>query len=145
MWIFNVMRVSWLYCLSLAVLNSSPRATPLCIFCMSFLVNTPDSDNLLVRSKLCAWTVFRFTCFLHSVHCSLLPEQGKYVVVYFTSEHSSMDLRCAMSLHMDECDIKNFCKYIQFKFTSHTLRLWMERIRSLQTGIMAEYPVMSTS
>ncbi len=25
---------------------------------------------------------------IHSVHCSLLPEQGKSVVVYFTSEHS---------------------------------------------------------
>ncbi len=58
------------------VLNSSPRAPPLCIFCMSLLVNTPDSDNQLVRSALRAWTVFRLTCSLHSVHCSLLPEQG---------------------------------------------------------------------
>ncbi len=35
-----------------AVLNSSPRAPPLCIYCMSLLVNTPDSDNQLVRSAL---------------------------------------------------------------------------------------------
>ncbi len=35
-----------------AVLNSSPRAPPLYIFCMSLLVNTPDSDNQLVRSAL---------------------------------------------------------------------------------------------
>ncbi len=34
------------------VLNSSPRAPPLCIFCMSLFVNTPDSDNQLVRSAL---------------------------------------------------------------------------------------------
>ncbi len=30
------------------------RAPPLCIFCMSLFVNTPDSDNQLVRSVLCA-------------------------------------------------------------------------------------------
>ncbi len=59
-----------------AVLNSSPRAPPLCIYCMSLLVNTPDSYNQLVRSALRAWTVFRLTCSLHSVHWSLLPEQG---------------------------------------------------------------------
>ncbi len=53
------------------VLNSSPRAPPLCIFSMSLFVNTPDSDNQLVRSALRAWTVFRLTCSLHGVHCSL--------------------------------------------------------------------------
>ncbi len=74
-----------------AVLNSSPRAPPLYIFFMSLLVNTPDSDNQLVRSALHEWTVFRLTCSLHSVHCSLLPEQGKAAEVYFTSEHSFMD------------------------------------------------------
>ncbi len=35
-----------------AFLNSSPRAPPLYIFFMSLLVNTPDSDNQLVRSAL---------------------------------------------------------------------------------------------
>ncbi len=39
---------------------------------------------------------------------------------------------------MDECDIIAYlCKYIQFKCA-----LWIEYIRSLQTGIMVEYPVM---
>ncbi len=119
---------------------------PACIFCiMSPLVNTPDSDNLLVRSELCTWTVYWLTWSLHSVPFSLLPEQGKSVDVYFTSDHSLMDFCCATSSHMDECDIIHLCKYIQFKFTSHTLRLWMEHIRSLRTGIMAEYPVMFTS
>ncbi len=92
-----------------------------------------------------AWTVFRLTCFLHSVHCSLLPEQGKSVEVYFTSEHSLMDLRCATSSRTDECDIIYVCKYIQFKFTSRTLQCTMNGMRSLQTGIMEEYRVMSTS
>ncbi len=128
-----------------AVLNSSPRAPPLCIYCMSLLVNTPDSYNQLVRSALRAWTVFRLTCSLHSVHCSLLPEQGKSVEVYFTSEHSLMDLRCATSSRTDECDIIYVCKYIQFKFTSRTLQFTMNGIRSLWTGIMEEYRVMSTS
>ncbi len=128
-----------------AVLNFSPRAPPLYIFCMSLLVNTPDSDNQLVRSALHEWTVFRLTCSLHSVHCSLLPEQGKAAEVYFTSEHSFMDLRCATSLRTDECDIIYVCKYIQFKFTSRTLQCTMNGIRSLRTGIMEEYRVMSTS
>ncbi len=114
-----------------AVLNSSPRAPPLYIFFMSLLVNTPDSDNQLVRSALHEWTVFRLTCSLHSVHCSLLPEQGKAAEVYFTSEHSFMDLRCATSLRTDECDIIYVCKYIQFKFTSRTLQCTMNGIRSL--------------
>ncbi len=39
---------------------------------------------------------------LHSVLCSLLPEQGKFVEVYFTSEHSFTDLRCAASSLTDE-------------------------------------------
>ncbi len=52
------------------------------VFCMSRLVNTPDSDNQLVRRELCAWTMFRLTCSLHSVLCSLLPEQGKSIEVY---------------------------------------------------------------
>ncbi len=64
-----------------AILNSSLRAPMLGIFACLFLTHQ------LVRSELCAWTVFRLTCSLHSVHCSLLPEQGKYVGVYFTSEH----------------------------------------------------------
>ncbi len=103
------------YCCSTSeVLNSSPRAPPLCIFCMSLFVNTPDSDNQLVRSALHAWTVFRLTCSLHRVHCSLLPEQGKSAEVYFISEHSFMDLRCATSSRTDECDIIYICKYIQF-------------------------------
>ncbi len=87
---------------------------------MSLFVNTPDSDNQLVRSALHSWTVFRLTCSLHSVHCSLLPEQGKSAEVYFISEHSFMDLRYATSSRTDECDIY-LCKYIQFKFTSCTL------------------------
>ncbi len=102
------------HCLIPEVLNSSPRAPPLCIFCMSLFVNTPDSDNQLVRSALHAWTVFRLTCSLHRVHCSLHPEQGKSAEVYVISEHSFMDLRCATSSRMDECDIIYLCKYIQF-------------------------------
>ncbi len=45
----------------------------------------------------------------------------------------------------DECDIIYLCKYIQIKFISHSHALWMEYIRLLRTGIMSEYPVMSTS
>ncbi len=95
---------------------------PLCIFWKSILVNTPDSYNQLVRSALRAWTVFRLTCSLHGVHCSLLHEQMKSIEVYFTSELSFMDLHCATYSRTDECDIIYLCKYIQFKFTSRTLQ-----------------------
>ncbi len=55
--------------------------------------------------------------------CPLLPTQGpllptpwagKSAEVYFISEHSFMDLRCATSSRTDECDIIYLCKYIQF-------------------------------
>ncbi len=49
------------------------------------------------------------------------------------------------ALRTDECDIIYVCKYIQFKFTSRTLQCTMNGIRSLRTGIMEEYRVMSTS
>ncbi len=38
-----------------AVLNSSPRVPPLCIFCMSLFVNTPDSDHQLVHELCSDW------------------------------------------------------------------------------------------
>ncbi len=41
-----------------------------CLCCL----NTPDSDHQLIRRKFHEWTVFRLTCSLHSVHCSLLPK-----------------------------------------------------------------------
>ncbi len=59
---------------------------------------------------------------IHRVHCSLLPEQEKSVVVYFTSEHSFMDLSCATSSRTDKRDIIYLCKYIQFKCTSPWLQ-----------------------
>ncbi len=130
------------------VLNCSLRAPPppLCIFCMSLFVNTPDSDNQLVRSALHAWTVFRLTCSLHRVHCSLLPEQGKSAEVYFISEHSFMDW-AAQRLHA-RTSVTSYTSVNIYNFNSrlaHFNALWMEYIRSLRTGIMAEYPVMSTS
>ncbi len=45
-------------CNNAAVPNSSPPHPPHCIFCMSLLVNTPDSDKQLVRRELRAGTVF---------------------------------------------------------------------------------------
>ncbi len=82
-----------------AVLNSSPRAPPLCIYCMSLLVNTPDSYNQLVRSALRAWTVFRLTCSLHSVHCSL-----HRVHCSLHSVHCSLH-RVHCSLHSVHCSL----------------------------------------
>ncbi len=128
------------------VLNSSPRAPPLCIFCMSLFVNTPDSDNQLVRSALHAWTVFRFTCSLHRVHCSLLPEQGN--PLKFTSLQNIHSWICAAQRLHARMSVTSYTSVNMYNFNSrlaHFNALWMEYIRSLRTGIMAEYPVMSTS
>ncbi len=130
-----------------AVLNCSPCAPPpLCIFCMSLLVNTPDSDNQLVRSKLCAWTVFRLTCSLHSVHCSLLAEQG--ISLNFTSLRNIHSWICTMQGLHAWTSVTSYTSVNIYNLNSHLAHfnaLWMEYIRSLRTGIMAEYPVMSTS
>ncbi len=133
-WLFSPQRYRIQRATNSAVLNSSPcPPPPLFIFCMSLLVNTPDSGHQLIRSALCAWTVFRLTCSLHSVHCSLLPEQGISVEVYFTSEHSFVDLRCATSSRTDECDIIYLCKYIQFWFMKINN---FERMLGFQTNLV---------
>ncbi len=59
----------------------------------------------------------------YSVHCSLLPEQRKSIEGYFTFHH----------------------KYNLNSLLPQFNALCMEHIRSLRTGIMAEYMVMSTS
>ncbi len=127
-------------------LNSSPRAPPLCIFCMSLFVNTPDSDNQLVRSALRAWTVFQLTCSLHRVHCSLLPEQGN--PLKFTLYRNIHSWICAAQRLHTRTSVTSYTSVNIYNFNSrlaHFNALWMEYIRSLRTGIMAEYPVMSTS
>ncbi len=101
---------------------------PLCIFSMSLFVNTPDSDNQLVRSALRAWTVFRLTCSLHRVHCSLLPEQGKSVVVYFTLEHSFMV--CAAQCLQAQTSVTSYTSdiYNLHSRLAHLSALWMEYV-----------------
>ncbi len=120
---FYFLKCWWLW-LTAEVLYSSPRP--------------PYSDNQLVRSALHAWTVFWLTCSLHRVHCSLLPEQGKSI-------HS---LICAAQRLHAQTSVTSYTSVNIYNFSSrlaHFNALWMEYIHSLQTGIMAEYPVMSTS
>ncbi len=111
---------------------------------MSLFVNTPDSDNQLVRSALRAWTVFRLTCSLHGVHCSLhgvhcslLPEQGNIHSWIFAAQR--LHARTSVTSYTS-VNIYNFNSRL-----AHFNALWMEYIHSLRTGIMVEYPVMSTS
>ncbi len=113
---------------------------------MSLFVNTPDSDNQLVRSALHAWTVFRLTCSLHRIHCSLLPEQGNPLkFTLFRNIHSWI---CAAQRLHAWTSVTSYTSVNIYNFNSrlaHLYALWMEYIRSLRTGIMTEYPVMSTS
>ncbi len=103
-------------CCIAEVLNSSPRAPPLCIFCMSLFVNTPDSDNQLVRSALHAWTVFRLTCSLHRVHCSL------------HSVHCSLH-RVHCSLHRVHCSLHRVhCSLHSVHCSLHRVHCFLHRI-----------------
>ncbi len=113
---------------------------------MFLFVNTPDLDNQLVRNALHAWTVFRLTCSLHRVHCSLFPEQGNSLkFTLFRNIHSWI---CAAQRLHAQTSVTLYTSVNIYNFNSHLAHfnaLWMEYIRSLRTGIMAEYPVMSTS
>ncbi len=127
---------------------------------MSLLVNTPDSDNQLVRSALHALTVFRLTCSLHRahcsphrvhcsphrVHCSLLPEEGNPLkFTLFRNIHSWI---CAAQRLHARTSVTSYTSVNIYNFNSrlaHFNALWMEYISSLRTGIMEEYPVTSTS
>ncbi len=96
-------------------LNSSPRAPPAsAYFCMSLFVNTPDSDNHLVRSALRAWTVSWLTCSptqgpcsLHRVHCSL------------HRVHCS-PTQCPLPLHRVHCSL-------------HSVHCYLHRVHLLPT------------
>ncbi len=114
---------------------------------MSLFVNTPDSDNQLVRSVLHAWTVFRLTCSLHRVHCSLhsLSRGNPLKFSLFRNIHSWI---CAVQRLHAQTSVTSYTSVNIYNLNSrlaHLYALWMEYIRSLRTGIMAEYPVMSTS
>ncbi len=119
------------FCSKVAVLNSSPRTSPLSIFRISLFVKTPDSDNQLVRSALRAWTVFRLT------QCPLLPTPwaGK---IHWSLLHFGTFIHRGFGRSYTAVNIYNLNSQL-----AHFNAL--EYIRSLWTGIMAEYSVMSTS
>ncbi len=145
-----------LYDIKAEVLNSSPRAPPALHICMSLFVNTPDSDNQLVRSALRAWTVFQMTCSLHRVHCSLHSVHCSLHSVHCSLHHCSLHRSIAPYTGSIAPNTGPIAPYTGSSYTSvniynfnsrlaHFNALWMEYIRSLRTGIMEEYPVMSTS
>ncbi len=85
-------------------------------------------------------------CSLHGVHCSLLPEQGNPLkFTLFRNIHSWI---CAARRLHARTSVTSYTSVNIYNFNSrlaHFSALWMEYIRSLRTGIMAEYRVMSTS
>ncbi len=96
---------------------------PLCIFCMSLFVNTPDSDNQLVRSALRAWTVFRLTCSLHRVHCSL-----HRVHCSLHSVHCSLH-RVHCSLHRVHCSLHRVhCSLHRVHCSLHRVHCSLHRV-----------------
>ncbi len=96
---------------------------PLCIFCMSLLVNTPDSYNQLVRSALRAWTVFRLTCSLHRVHCSL-----HRVHCSLHRVHCSLH-RVHCSLHRVHCSLHRVhCSLHRVHCSLHSVHCSLHRV-----------------
>ncbi len=91
-------------------------------------------------------SLHRVHCSLHRVHCSLLPEQGNPLkCTLFLNIHSWI---CAAQRLHARTSVTSYTSVNIYNFNSrlaHFNALWMEYIRSLQTGIMAEYSVMSTS
>ncbi len=109
---------------------------------MSLFVNTPDSDNQLVD----AWTVFRLTCsYTGSIAPYYLSRGNPLKFTLFRNIHSWI---CAAQRLHARTSVTSYTSVNIYNFNSrlaHFNALWMEYIRSLRTGIMAEYPVMSTS
>ncbi len=91
-------------------------------------------------------SLHRVHCSLHRVHCSLLPEQGNPLMfTLFLNIHSWI---CAAQRLHARTSVTSYTSVNIDNFNSrlaHFNALWMEYIRSLRTGIMEEYPVMSTS
>ncbi len=91
-------------------------------------------------------SLHRVHCSLHRVHCSLLPEQGNPLkFTLFQNIHSWI---CAAQRLHARTSVTSYTSVNIYNFNSrlaHFNALWMEYIRSLRTGIMEEYPVMSTS
>ncbi len=112
------------------VLNSSPRAPPLCIFCLSLFVNTPDSDNQLVRSALRAWTVFRLTCSLHRVHCSLHSVHCSLHSVHCSLHRVHCSLhRVHCSLHSVHCSLHRVhCSLHRVHCSLHSVHCSLHRV-----------------
>ncbi len=120
--------------------------------------NTPDSDYQLVRRELHAWTVFLID--MIPTKCSVLPTpwagEIHWSLLHFgTFIHGFALRRCLQRFHTQMkltrevwivTDIyTSVNKYNLNSRLAHFNALLMEHIRSLQTGIIAEYPAMSTS
>ncbi len=103
---------------------------PLCIFCMSLFVNTPDSDNQLVRSALHAWTVFRLTCSLHRVHCSLHSVHCSLHRVHCSLHRVHCSLhRVHCSLHSVHCSLHRVhCSLHRVHCSLHSVHCSLHRV-----------------
>ncbi len=83
--------------------------------------------------------MFRLTCSLHRVHCSLLPEQGN--PLKFTSFRNIHSWICAAHHLHARTSVTSYTSVNIYNFNSrlaHFNALWMEHIRSLRTGILGE-------
>ncbi len=104
----------------------------------------PYTGPLLPTRVHCS--LHRVHCSLHRVHCSLLPEQGN--PLKFTSFRNIHSWICATQRLHARTSVTSYTSVNIYNLNSrlaHFNALWMEYIRSLRTGIMEEYPVISTS
>ncbi len=134
------------HCLIPEVLNSSPRAPRSAYFaCLSLLTHLIQIISLLeVRSmhELCSDWHAPYT---GSIAPYSLSRGNPLKFTLFRNIHSWI---CAAQRLHARTSVTSYTSVNIYNFNSrlaHFNALWMEYIRSLRTGIMAEYPVMSTS
>ncbi len=132
------------------VLNSSPRIPPpphrsAYFACLSLLTHLIQIISLLeVRSMhgLCSDWHAPYT---GSIAPYSLSRGNPLKFTLFRNIHSWI---CAAQRLHARTSVTSYTSVNIYNFNSrlaHFNALWMEYIRSLRTGIMAEYPVMSTS
>ncbi len=113
---------------------------------MFLFVNTPDSDN----QKLEVCSVHEMCSDWHASYTvSIAPYSlSRGNPLKFTLLRNIHSWICAAQRLHAQTSVISYTSVNIYNLNSHLAHLyalWMEYIRSLRTGILVEYPVMSTS
>ncbi len=120
---------------------ATPPPPPAYLACLALFI-TPDSDNLLIRSSV------HLPC--SDWHCPNTASIAPYSLIRgnplkFSSLQNIHSWNCAVQCLHTRTSVTSYTSVNIYNLNSrlaHFNALCMEHIHSLQTGIMAEYPVM---